>query len=180
MIFYNKYKNFYYVLSQFLSNTIFFNIYTLTLFTLSISVGWGVKWCAVSRIMTPDRFTGGLERAARETSKFPNWSHLAYLNQKLSWGFLVACRRSVSLSVNFAHFHLLQNNRANSSQDMAQGVLGYMKDHALFQREIIAKIHWRNLKILSRTVDIQTWHKAFFGEETATCYGLGHSLCIVR
>ena len=45
-----------------------------------MSVGWDVKWCSMSRTTTPlfhwNSKKSMLMRAARETTKFPNWSLL--------------------------------------------------------------------------------------------------------
>ena len=55
---------------------------------------------------------------------YPTMNFLAHLSWKLKWAFLITCRPSVCPSVrlsvrpsvNFSHFHLLQNHWANFNQ----------------------------------------------------------------
>ena len=62
---------------------------------------------------------------------------IAHLSWKLKWAFLIACRPSV----NFSHFHLLQNHCANFNQTWHKASFGEGDSNllALFQGEIIVK-----------------------------------------
>ena len=91
---------------------------------------------------------------------------LAHLSWQLNWAFLIAwCPSFVRLSVNFSHFHLfLQKCWANFNQlgTKHQSILGwrgfyFFSNERSFPREDnyeIAKIHWQNSKIFSRTAGL--------------------------
>ena len=70
-----------------------------------MSVGWDVKWCAVSRITSPlsrkrpfhwITMKSRLARAARETSKFQNWAHLTISRRRFIAEILPIRRKMLS------------------------------------------------------------------------------------
>ena len=98
------------------------------------SVGWDVKWCPVSRITTPFArrrpfhwisIKSRLMRAAKETSKFQNWSLITNSRRRYIAEQLPIRRKTLSnQSINRPDFvrgslntiaHLLRSDNSNTS-----------------------------------------------------------------
>ena len=86
---------------------------------------------------------------------------LVHMSWKRNWAFLIACCPSSFCPPVCKLFTYSSSSPEPPGQflpNLAHSILGWwgfkfvqMKDHALFQGEIITKIHWRNLKIFLRT-----------------------------
>ena len=88
--------------------TKFTHFYTFTFLYRSnilMSVGWDVKWCPVSRIITPlarkrpfrwISMKSRLVRAVRETSKCQNWSHFTSSRHRNMGKILPIRRKTLS------------------------------------------------------------------------------------
>ena len=124
----------------------------------------------------------------RRLYNYWNSVFIAHLSWKPKWAFLITCRPSsvrpsVCLSVNFSHFHLLQNHWANFNQtwhkvSLCEGdsslfkrrappfskgrKLGNKKNKLTTVKNLLLQNHWANFN--------QTWHKASLDEGDSSLF----------